>query len=243
MARPPRLDLLGVPLHVIQRGVNRGACFFNDTDRRYYLRCLAEFASRHGCAVHAYVLMTNHVHLLLTPAEKGAVAALLQDLGRKYVRVINSIHGRTGTLWEGRFKSSLVDTEKYLLICHRYIELNPVRAGMVADPAAYSWSSHLRYARGQVSSLLTAHCVYDALGANDTERQAAYRSLFAADLDARAVDRIRDATNAGCALGSQLFMAKVAAKLGRPVRTPTRGRPPKERASDQTASPVSRKLL
>ena len=138
MARPPRLDLPGVPQHVIQRGNNRAACFFGDADRRFYLKCLAEAAARRGCAVHAYVLMSNHVHLLTTPTERGAVAAMLQDLGRRYVRIINTIHGRTGTLWEGRYRSSLVDSERYLLICHRYIELNPVRAGMVSDPMEYS---------------------------------------------------------------------------------------------------------
>ena len=119
MARPPRLELPGVPLHVIQRGINRSACFFGDADRRFYLSCLARAAAARGCAVHAYVLMTNHVHLLITPAEAGAVGAAMQDVGRRYVRVINTIHGRTGSLWEGRFKSSLIDSESYLLTCHR----------------------------------------------------------------------------------------------------------------------------
>jgi len=132
MPRPPRLELPGVPLHVIQRGNNRAACFFGEVDRRFYLQCLAKSAARTDCAIHAYVLMTNHVHLLVTPGAPGSAAAMLQDIGRRYVRVINTIHGRTGTLWEGRFKSSLVDTERYLLTCHRYIELNPVRAGLAA---------------------------------------------------------------------------------------------------------------
>ena len=160
MARPPRLDLPGVPQHVIQRGNNRAACFFGDADRRFYLKCLAEAAARRGCAVHAYVLMSNHVHLLTTPTERGAVAAMLQDLGRGYVRIINTIHGRTGTLWEGRYRSSLVDSERYLLICHRYIELNPVRAGMVSDPMEYSWSSHAHYTGTRPSKLITEHAVF-----------------------------------------------------------------------------------
>ena len=134
MPRPPRLELPGVPLHVIQRGVNRTACFFGDADRRFYLKCLGKAAAARGCAVHAYVLMTNHVHLLVTPGEAGAAGAMMQDIGRRYVRVINTVHGRTGSLWEGRFKSSLVDSEGYLLTCHRYIECNPVRAGMAAQP-------------------------------------------------------------------------------------------------------------
>jgi putative transposase len=116
MARHPRLELAGVPLHVIQRGVNRSACFFTDIDRRFYLKCLAKYAGRRGCAIHAYVLMSNHVHLLLTPERKGAAAAMLQDIGRTYVRTINSLYGRSGTLWDGRFKSSLVDSENYLLL-------------------------------------------------------------------------------------------------------------------------------
>src|SRR5512147_2983635 len=114
MARPPRLELPGVPLHVIQRGNNRTTCFFGDADRRFYLTCLARAAAARGCSVHAYVLMTNHVHLLVTPRAEGAVGAMMQDIGRRYVRVLNTLHGRTGSLWEGRFKSSLVDSESYL---------------------------------------------------------------------------------------------------------------------------------
>jgi putative transposase len=142
MPRPPRIDIPGLPVHVIQRGVNRAACFVGDVDRRYYLKLLAKSAARRHCAIHAYVLMTNHVHLLVTPSERGALGALMQDLGRSYVRVINAIHGRTGTLWEGRFKSSVVDTERYFFTCQRYIELNPVRAQLVRHPMEYEWSSH-----------------------------------------------------------------------------------------------------
>ena len=141
MARRPRLELPGIPLHVIQRGTNRSACFVGDGDRGLYLRCLREAARRHTCAVHAYVLMSNHVHLLVTPSSIGAVAATMQDVGRRYVRLFNQIHGRSGTLWEGRYKSSLIDSESYLLTCHRYIELNPVRAGLVNHPLEYPWSS------------------------------------------------------------------------------------------------------
>lgn len=160
MARPPRLELPGVPLHVLQRGNNRNACFFGDADRRFYLRCLAEAAARRGCDIHAYVLMGNHVHLLLTPQEAGATSAMLQDVGRRYVRVINNIHNRTGTLWEGRFRSSLIDSESYLVVCHQYIELNPVRAGMVGGPADYPWSSHLHYRGARTGSFITPHPLY-----------------------------------------------------------------------------------
>lgn len=142
MPRPPRPDLAGVPQHVIQRGNDRQACFFHEDDRLTYLTLLREAALRHGCDVHAYVLMTNHVHLLVTPVEKGAVSRMMQTLGRNYVTHVNARYRRTGTLWEGRYKSCLVDSEDYVLACYRYIELNPVRAGMVETPSEYQWSSH-----------------------------------------------------------------------------------------------------
>src|SRR5438067_1746596 len=179
MPRSPRLELPDVPQHVRQRGHNGADCFFGDADRRFYLKCLAEAAARRRCQIHAYVLMTNHVHLLVTPSAPGAIGAMMQDVGRRYVRVINTIHGRTGTLWEGRFRSSLIDCENYLLTCHRYIELNPVRAGLVADPASYRWSSHLHYVADRYDGLVNRHPVYQSLGLSANERRAAYRSLFA----------------------------------------------------------------
>lgn len=227
MARPPRLELPAVPQHVIQRGNNRGGCFFGDVDRRFYLKCLAESATRRGCAVHAYVLMSNHVHLLVTPFQPGAVAVMLQDLGRRYVRVINSIHGRTGTLWEGRFRSSLVDSENYLLTCHRYIELNPVRAGLVSNPAAYPWSSHAHYSGHRVDPLITEHPVHARLGATELERRSAFRALFTETVDDTLIAQIRNAINTDSALGSETFMNDVEARLGRSARPPLRGRPPK----------------
>src|SRR5438309_11554639 len=157
MARRPRLELAGVPLHVIQRGNHRALCFLADGDRHMYLKFLGDAAARHRCSVHAYVLMPNHVHLLVTPTEPGAVAAMMQDLGRRYVRLFNDIHARTGTLWEGRYKAAMIDTERYFLICQRYIELNPVRAGMVTAPADYPWSSHRHYAYGTNNALVTPH--------------------------------------------------------------------------------------
>lgn len=224
MPRTPRFELPGVPQHVIQRGNNRAACFFGDADRRFYLRCLADAASRRGCEIHAYVLMTNHVHLLVTPQEAGALGTMMQDLGRRYVRVINTIHGRSGTLWEARFKASLVDSESYLLTCHRYIELNPVRAGLVRDAASYSWSSHAYYAGERANDLIAEHPLYLGLGATASERHAAFRSLFQTQLDERVVAQIRKAVNSDSALGSEAFMAEAEAMLGRPVRPPTRGR-------------------
>ncbi len=232
MARPPRLELPGVAQHVIQRGNNRAACFFTEADRRFFLKCLAESAAVRGCEIHAYVLMTNHVHLLVTPSQPGAIGAMMQDLGRRYVRVINNLHGRSGTLWEARFRSSLIDTENYLLACQRYIELNPVRAWLVPHPAAYPWSSHAHYAGGRAKELITEHPVYLSLGATEAERRAAYLELIQEPLDPRLVERIRQAINADAALGGEAFLAHAEATLGRPVGVPTRGRPAKK-GSDQ----------
>ena len=227
MARPPRLELPGVPLHVIQRGNNRGACFFTDIDRRFYLKCLARAAAANDCAVHAYVLMTNHVHLLVTPSAAGAVGAMVQDIGRRYVRVINTIHGRSGSLWEGRFKSSLIDSETYLLTCHRYIELNPVRAGLAGHPGAYPWSSHAYYAGTRPDGLVSHYEQFRALGACEAERREAFCSLFAAPMEQHMLEKIRTAINTDSALGSEDFMQAAEAKLGRSVRPPKRGRPGK----------------
>jgi len=228
MARPPRLELPGVPLHVVQRGNNRAACFFGDVDRRFYLKCLAQSATARGCEVHAYVLMSNHVHLLVTPAEAGAVGAMMQDIGRRYVRVINTIHGRSGSLWEGRFKASLIDSESYLLTCHRYIELNPVRAKMVPHAAAYAWSTYGHYAGNRVDRVVSAYAQFHALGTSADERRAAFRALCAVPLDARVLEQIRIAINTDSALGSERFMQEAEAQLGRSVRPPQRGRPRKD---------------
>ena len=228
MARPCRLEPAGVPLHIIQRGNNRAACFFNDVDRHFYLKCLGDAASLRGCAIHAYALMPNHVHLLLTPEKAGAASLTLQDLGRKYVQVLNKVHKRTGTLWEGRFKSNLVDSEKYLLTCHRYIELNPVRAGMVARPADYFWSSHRHYVGATVDPLIREHCVYTELGLATEERRRKFLQSFDGPIDGGTLDALRNSVNKGWALGSDAFLERMGDLLGRSVRPPRRGRPSKD---------------
>ena len=187
--------------------------------------------------------MSNHVHLLVTPAANGAAAAMLQDLGRTYVRILNTIHGRTGTLWEGRFKSSLVDSENYLLTCHRYIELNPVRAGIVSDPAQYPWSSHAHYALGRSNSLITEHPAYLCLGNDNGERRSAFQALFHEEIDSPVLAMIRGATNAGAAMGSEAFLTRTASIAGRPVRLPARGRPRVKAAVTSGAESISVKLL
>lgn len=183
-------------MHLIQRGNNRTAVFVDRADRERYLRVLRD-ASRHaGCAIHAYVLMTNHVHLLATPDGTRSPARMMQAVGRRYVRYFNERHGRTGTLWEGRYRSRLIDSEQYLLACSRYIELNPVRAGLAAVPAAYRWSSFRHNGEGAPDQVITTHAVYRALGTSWAERRSAYRALFGIPLDADSIDAIRHTSNA-----------------------------------------------
>jgi len=164
MARQPRLDVPGIPQHVVQRGNNRLPCFLDDGDRRRYLQLLRESSLATGCVPHAYVLMTNHVHLLLTPPTAGAASRMMQKLGRQYVGQFNARHRRTGTLWEGRYKSCLVDSETCVLSCYRYIEMNPVRARMIDDPTRFPWSSCAANCGHRDDPLLKPHPAYATLG-------------------------------------------------------------------------------
>ena len=207
----------GLPQHVIQRGNNRQAVFFADGDYRLYLEALQRGAERHECAVHADVLMTNHVHLLVTPERADGLSRLMQSIGRCYVRDINAIYRRSGTLWEGRFKSAVVDSERYLLTCMRYIELNPVRAGMVDSPDGYRWSSFRANACGESCELLTPHVLYRALGPSDAARQTVYRDMFKARIDPDVLTRIRRATQGGEVIGNQRFREQIAMQLERRV--------------------------
>lgn len=228
MARLPRFYLPGQPLHVIQRGNNRDPIFAADADYQFYLRCLQEAAEKHALTVHAYVLMTNHVHLLVTPDTEESLSKTLQSIGRRYVQYFNFTYQRTGTLWEGRYKSTLIDSERYLLTCMRYIEMNPVRADMVAHPGDYPWSSYRANAQGHEDGLLVGHELYQRLGRTEDERQAAYRQLFRAQVAKADVAAIRDATNKGWALGDSLFSAKVEALTARRATPLPRGRPKRE---------------
>ena len=227
MARLPRLTAPGLPHHLIQRGNNRQSIFVDEVDCVRYLDDLAELAALHGLAIHGYVLMPNHVHLLATPAAGDTLALVMQSLGRRYVRWFNVRHGRTGTLWEGRYRSAVVETERYLLACMRYIEMNPVRAGLVDDPSAYRWSSH-RHQLGQaVDPLITEHAVYWALGNTPFERQLAYRRLFEQGLPDGETEAIREATHRGWALGERDFLDEIAVKAGRRTKPLRPGRPRK----------------
>lgn len=227
MARLPRLDLADIPQHIVQRGNNRLPCFLDDEDRQRYLQCLRNGLTRFGCRLHAYVLMSNHVHLLLTPNEAGAVSRLMHTFARNYVGLFNGRHGRTGTLWEGRYKACLVDSGSYFLACSRYIELNPVRAWMVAQPDNYPWSSYAANAAGQADPLLTPHPEYLALGRDPAVRASAYRALFAEALPAHLVAEIRGYLQQQKALGTDRFRSWVETRTGRFTEVRAAGRPPR----------------
>ncbi len=229
MARLPRPDLAGIPQHVVQRGNNRLPCFLDDSDRQRYLQCLYQALQRYGCRLHAYVLMDNHVHLLLTPDEAGGVSRMMHAFSRNYVGLFNGRHGRTGTLWEGRYKACLVDSGRYFLACSRYIELNPVRAWMVAEPGDHPWSSHGANAVGRVDPLLCAHPEYLALGPDPASRAAAYRALLAEAVSEEEVDEIRRYLQQQKALGSDRFRSWVEARTGRFATVRPVGRPPRRR--------------
>lgn len=224
MARLPRLDLPGIPQHIVQRGNNRLPCFLDDEDRGRYCQLLREALHATGCHLHAYVLMDNHVHLLATPPEAGALGRMMQKLGRQYVGLFNARHGRTGTLWEGRYKACLVDGADYLLRCARYIDLNPVRARITDDPTLFPWSSCAGLCALREDSLLTPHPVQQALGAK------AYRDLLADAINEEDLAAIRAYLQQQRAYGRDDFRAMVEAKTQRfasvrpahrPAKSPT----------------------
>ena len=223
MARQPRFVLLGQPQHVIQRGNNRSVIFVADEDYRKYMEILAEACERFECDVHAYVLMTNHVHLLVTPYREDGISKLMQSLGRKYVQYFNYQYGRSGTLWEGRYKSTLLDSERYLLTCYRYIELNPVRAGMVEHPSQYPWSSYGVNAKGKTSDSVVPHELYLRLGATNKARRQAYRELFKVHIGSERLMEIREATNKAWVLGNDRFKQEIEAMTERQVSPRARG--------------------
>lgn len=225
MPRKPRMYMAGLPCHVIQRGNNRESCFFSEQDYLFYLECLKDGCSRYKVALHAYVLMTNHVHLLMTPDDTEGVSRVLQSLGRRYVQYVNKLYRRSGTLWEGRHKASIVDADNYLLTCMRYIELNPVRAGMVEHPGEYPWSSYGANAQGDERPMVESHEVYLGLAMHQRERMRRYRSLFEVQLEECDIHAIRKATEYAVPLGSERFVQQIEKVLGRSVGKAKRGRP------------------
>jgi putative transposase len=241
MPRRPRIHVADLPLHIVQRGHNREACFFAEDDYFAYRHWLGEALTATGCRLHAYVQMTNHVHLLLTPPTPAAVPQLLISLGRRYVGYINKTWRRTGTLWDSRYKASLVQADTYLLLCQRYIELNPVRAAMVDDPAHYRWSSYRANGLGEADPLLSPHEVYSSLGQGEEERRQAYRALFRAELDAEAIGDIRLALNQSQPLGNSRFLDGIERATGQRRQARLPGRPRK--AAAVTGPPAEQLFL
>jgi putative transposase len=230
MARLPRLTLTDYPHHVILRGNNRQVIFSGESDMRRMLSLLEEHSMVQGVDVHAYVLMGNHLHLLVTPRRDGALSLMMQAVGRSYVRAFNQAHGRTGTLWEGRYRSSVIQTERYLLTCMAYIDLNPVRAGVVEAPENYPWSSHAHYIGRLHQRLLTPPALYWELGNTPFAREAAYGELVRAGIAEHHQRALTAATLSGWALGDPGFLAVLESqtprriqpgKAGRPLRNPS----------------------
>lgn len=224
MPRQPRMYLPGVPFHVIQRGNNRGNCFFSDSDYKTYLDCLIDASRRYGLDVHAYVLMTNHVHLLVSPEREDSISRAMQSIGRRFVQHINRSYGRTGTLWEGRHRASPVDQDKYLFTCMRYIELNPVRANMVQTAGEYHWSSYLCNAHNVPSLLIRRHSLFEALGLDEESRVNAYRALFDKLPSNDDLSLIRRSVQLSMPTGDDHFHRQIEQALGRAVGRSRRGR-------------------
>lgn len=226
MARLPRLTVPGYPHHIIQRGNNRQPIFAGTPDYELLLSLVDEHAHKQHVAIHAYVLMTNHFHLLATPETEEGIPQMMQAVGRRYVRNYNLRHARTGTLWEGRYKSTLVQAERYLLACMVYIDLNPVRAGMVADPADYHWSSYLHYIGRRNDKMVTPHPLYWELGNTPFARDEAYAALVRAGVGDKVKQALTDSALRGWALGEPDYVAELQRRTARRVSPGQAGRPP-----------------
>ena len=226
MARLPRLTVTGYPQHVILRGNNRQDIFRNTADYQRMLDLIEQHSREQGVEIHAYVLMTNHLHLLLTPQKDQALPKMMQAVGRSYVQTFNKVHGRTGTLWEGRYRSTLIQTERYLLACMAYIDLNPVRAHMVIQPDDYIWSSYSHYVGRRNDRLITPHALYWGLGNTPFAREAAYAEMVQAGIQADQQRALTDATLSGWALGDAQFIAGLKLQTPRRLSKDKAGRPP-----------------
>ncbi len=227
MPRAPRLVVAGYPHHVILRGNNKSAVFFSDKDRRFFIDCLKESMVKEHSRIYAYCLMTNHVHLLVAPFKEDSLAAIMQSLGRRYVRYVNSNHNRTGTLWEGRYKSSLVDTDKYLLACSRYIELNPVRAKIVRNPTEYNWSSYRFKDGSSEEEFIDMDPSYLGLGSTKEGRQEKYKKFVSETVSDSELRMIRSVTQRCGIMGTSDFSDRVCSMIGRKMSLKPRGRPKK----------------
>ena len=225
MPRQPRYFIPDIPQHVITRGVDKQAVFFQHGDYSLYMSALHKASTEHECDIHAYVLMVNHVHLLVTPRRDRSLPLMMQSMGRGYVQRLNALYRRTGTLWQGRYKACLIQDDKYFLTCQRYIELNPVRAGIVKFPAEYPYSSYAHHALGTEDPLISQHPCYRSLHSDPESRREAYRSLFSDEFSEQELLNIRRRTNACSFLGNERFKKQIEDMLGRVVATGKRGRP------------------
>ncbi len=228
MPRKPRFFLPGVPVHIVQRGHSRQEVFYEDNDYLAYLRWLKEGAERYKVDIHAYALMTNHIHILATALDTDGITRMMQYVGRYYVPYINRTYGTSGSIWEGRYKASLINDEEYLLTCMRYIELNPVRANIVRSPGHYRWSSYRYNGQGKWDELINPHALYEALGKTQATRLKAYKALFKAHIDEGALDDIRSAWQTGTPLGNGDFRQRIEEKLKCKVGQARRGRPKRQ---------------
>ncbi|MFC1746389.1 transposase [Candidatus Riflebacteria bacterium] len=223
MARQPRFVLPGQAQHIIQRGNNQSIIFAAEEDYQFYLEKLQDACKRFKCKCHAYVLMNNHIHLLLTPKTEHGIGKLMQSLGRYYVQYFNIKYGRTGSLWEGRYRAAPIEGKHYLLFCYRYIELNPVRADLVTHPSKYQWSSYHYNAMGRSDDILSPHAQYLRLGLDKSERHKSYRKLFRQHLSKKILQEIRNATNKGWVLGSDRYKRKIEKLTQRQASPKSRG--------------------
>jgi len=232
MARLPRLSVPGYPHHVIQRGNNRQPIFGSDADRQFFLDLLRDSAARHEVAVHAYVLMDNHFHLLVTPSSAGSLPKFMQALGRAYVRHFNDTHGRSGTLWEGRYRAALLQADRYLLPCMAYIDLNPVRAGWVAQAEDYAWSSHRQYAGLRVDKYLSPHPLVWGLGNTPFARETRYRDMVRQGVSEQQQRELTESALAGWALGEPDFVGQLQQETTRRLSRGGPGRPRRPPAAE-----------
>jgi putative transposase len=230
MARLPRYSIVNQPQHIILQGRDGQSICFEEQDYQYFHDCLDAAAYNYNLKLHAYVIMPNHAHVLATPGNSDSVSRMVQSLGRNYVQYFNECYEGTGTLWEGRYRATVVDAKNYMLTCSRYIELNPVRAGLVDKPLQYQWSSYAHNAQGQQDEMITTAREYQRLGESDAERSKAYRQLFRQKLDAQLVQDITDSALKGWVLGDARFAAKIEKLSGRRATQLPKGRPRKAKS-------------
>lgn len=237
MPRQLRFVVPGIAAHITQRGHNGADCFRRDNDYLLYLLHLRELSEKHGCAVHAYCLMTNHVHILLTPSSQQACTNLMRDLGQRYVQYFNRQYGRIGTLWQGRYWANIAQSARYVLGCYRYIERNPVQARVVNSPGAYPWSSYAANTGARQDGLITPHAEYLALGSDAERRHACYARLVEDAMEPSLLQEIGEAMSTGYPLASDAFKADLAARLGRKTEPGKPGRPERKERDESPGLP------